>query len=396
MSEDDRFQLREDFAAACAPKVARPLHRIVDRDPGRKLRIGIVSGDLRDHPISRNLSPFLVGRDRSSLEVHCYAAVRRADAMTDWIKGQVDAFRPYDSLSDLQLATVIAEDQIDVLIFLAGYFDENRPLVGCYKPAPIIVSYHDGSTSALGTTDYIISDRHLTPPNGLERFTERVIRIPSFYMHAPLEPSPEIGPCPSLKNGYVTFGSTNNPAKVGDAVLEAWGQLLSRMPTARLILKYRMSFKEPLLRDRVLSVMARYGVGAHRIEFWDGNVRMDEHLSIYNDIDVTLDPFPFGGSTTTFESLWMGVPVVTLAGTNMMGRMPISILKTVGVDGLVAETQEDYLGLAETLAGDTDRRTQFRNDLREQVRQSPICDHSKKARFLQQLIRAVWRQWCQA
>lgn len=395
LSEADRFQFRLDFVAACAPKVEGAFYQkaSIKRDPDRALRIGVLSGDLRDHPISRNLGPFFAGRDRDKFKVFCYGQSRRADAMTETIKGQVDGFRSVDSLSDSQLAKVIAEDKIDVLLSIAGYFDENRPLVACYKPAPVIISYHDGSTSALDGVDYIISDRFLTPPGGTEKFTERVIRIPSFYMHAPLDKAPIIGPCPSEKNGYVTFGSCNNPAKIGDAVLDVWGELLASMPQSRLLLKYRLAFKEPLLRDRILSVMSRHGVGAHRLVFSDAALQHESHLAVYNHIDIALDPFPFGGSTTTFESLWMGVPVVTLAGTNMMARMPISILKTVGVDGLIADNLDQYFFIIRDLADDEGRRADYRATLRDQVRRSPICDPAKKARYLERLIRAVWHRW---
>ena len=395
LTEKERFQLRKDFVKACAPERNRGRIKYdVEPSPEKKLRVGIISSDFRDHPIARNLGPFLFNHDRDNFELYCYGAARRADRITEEIRNSVEHFQYFDHLSDAQLAAIIAEDKIDILLSIAGYFDENRPLVSVFKPAPVIISYHDGSSSAIEQMDYIISDRHLTPPYGEELFSEQVLRIPSFYMHEPLDLAPEVGPSPFKKTGYVTFGSTNNPAKLGDDVLDAWGELLAAVPTSKLLLKYRFAFKEPMLRDRILSIMAKHGVGANRVDFWDKRLDLASHLSVYGHIDIALDPYPFGGSTTTFESLWMGAPVITKAGTNMMARMPTSILKTVGLDDFIATDRAEYLQKLKDLANDPARLQELRQNLRDQVRRSPICDVSSKNRYLQRLLRAVWRRWC--
>jgi predicted O-linked N-acetylglucosamine transferase (SPINDLY family) len=368
---------------------------VPERDPERRLRIGYVSSDFVDHPIVRNLGPVLAHRNRERFEVVCYAETPRPDAETDRMRTVADRWRETVGHSDDEVAAQIAADGIDVLVCLASRLDKGRPLVAAYRAAPVQVSFHDPGTSGLTAMDYLIADPVLVPrrpvdPAQAERFSERVVRLPSFYIHAPLG-GPEVGALPAKTNGYVTFGSFNNPAKVNDEVLAVWGEVLRAVPTARLRLKFKNWFGNEGLRERV-----RRGLGdtGARVEFVGDEAGRAEHLSLYNDVDVALDPFPFTGSTTTFEALWMGVPVVTLAGSAMAGRWSASMLHALKLDALVAGTRAEYVTVASGLAGDLERLAGLRAGLRGRVAASALCNGPARARQVERLYRALWRRWC--
>ncbi|HEY3850374.1 MAG TPA: tetratricopeptide repeat protein, partial [Steroidobacteraceae bacterium] len=346
-----RFEAR--FAAPVQARFAVPDR---DRDPERPLRVGYVSSDFVDHPIARNLEPVLANHDRRRYEVFCYAETPQPDSMTAHLRGVVDAWRETIGLADEDVAAQIRADRVDILVCLSSRLDKGRPLLAAYRPAPVRVSFHDPGTSGLSAMEYLIADRVLVPrgPKVLEkeeRFSERVVGLPSFYIHAPLG-GPEVGPLPAAARGYVTFGSYNNPAKVNDEVLAVWGEVLRAVPGARLKLKFKNWFGNQGLRERVLRGL---GSDGSRVEFVAAEAARGEHLALYHDVDVALDPFPFTGSTTTFEALWMGVPVVTLAGRAMAGRWSASILHALRLDELVAGSRDEYVRLARELATDPER-----------------------------------------
>jgi predicted O-linked N-acetylglucosamine transferase (SPINDLY family) len=391
LAEHRRFEERHARPLYALPQ---PRHPNLP-DPDRRLRIGYLSSDLRDHPVAHNLEPLLAARDRQAFSVTLYASTPHRDTVSDRLQGLADAWRNVQDCDDAAVAERIRTDGIDILVILAGRFDHNRPLVAAYRPAPLQVSFHDGATSGLEAMDYLIADPVMVPRGGAERFTERVIRLPSFYAHAPLDDAPEPGPPPLLRNGYPTFASFNAPAKLNDAVLSLWARLLLRVPEARLVLKYRAHFLVPALRRRVLAAFAAHGVEPARITLPEEAAQQRAaHLARYREVDIALDPFPFCGSTTSFEALWMGVPVVTLPGTNMISRWSASLLKVGGATDLIAATPEDYLAIAAGLARDPARLTGLRAGLRGRLAASSLCDGPAKARQIERLYRAIWRRWC--
>jgi protein O-GlcNAc transferase len=300
----------------------------------------------------------------------------------------VEGWRSTVGQSDAQVAEQVMADGIDVLVLLAGRFDRNRPLVASHRAAPVQVSFHDPGTSGVPGMDYLIADPVLVPRRPQERFSERVVRLPWFYIHAPLA-EVAIGESPSQGTGRVTFGSFNNPAKVSAEVLGLWRRVLEAVPGSVLRVRFKNWFSNAGLRARFEAAL-----GAARVEFETAEAGLEGHLGSYNGIDVGLDPYPFTGSTTTFEALWMGVPVVTLLGESMAGRWSGSMLRAVGLDDLVASSAEDYVRVAAALAGATARRAALRASLRERVRRSPLCDGAGRARQLERLYRALWRRWC--
>ena len=382
-----------EFGAAMAARATTKLPAWEgSRDPERRLRIGYVSSDFYDHPVGRNLEPVLAGRDRARFDVVGYAEQGAPDGMTARLRGLTDEWRVTLGLSDEALARQIRADRIDILVLLAGRFDKNRPQAACWRAAPVQVSFHDPATSGIAEMDYLIADPVLAPKKDRrERFTERVARLPSFYIHAPLENAPDPGPPPLASGAPATFGSFNNPAKLNRAVLKLWGEVLTAIPGSRLALKFKNWFGNENLRERVLNGL---GVDAERVMFVAGDTERDQHLALYRQIDVALDPFPFTGSTTSFEALSMGVPVVTLAGDRMVARWTAAMLTRLGLTELIAEDPAGYVRIARELAGDARRLSALRAGLPARVAASPLCAAYAKARQVERLYRAFWRRFC--
>ena len=390
------------FATCCAfgRRFGRPsplgagfAKRPRDLDPDRRLRIGYVSSDLRaDHPVARNLRPVFAHHDRSRFEICVYADIAAPDKTTNEFRSLADRWIAAEGMDDRDLAAAVHADEIDVLVILAGRFDRNRPLVAGYRPAPVQVSFHDPATSGITEMDYLIADPILAPVDGTERFTERVARLPCFYVHEPLVGAPPVKPLPLASAGVPTFGCFNNPAKLSDACLALWARLLAHIPDARLVLKFRNWYGAAALRRRAAEAIERAGVALERLVIVEADRPGVHHLDMYNEIDVALDPFPFTGSTTTFESLWMGVPVVTLTGDTMVGRWTASMLRAVRLDHLAASTPDAYIAAAAGLVADPARLAALRAGLRARVGASPLCDARGRTRQIERLYRAFWRR----
>lgn len=393
-SNDARYAEARRFAEVYGRRQPGPAPYGNSRDPARRLRIGYFSSDLREHPIGRNIEPLLLYRDKAQYEVFAYSEVRKPDDMTAHLRTLTDVWRSTVGQTDEDVAAQMRSDELDILVLLAGHLDDNRPSVCAFRPAPIQLSFHDVTTSALDCVDYLIGDRVVCPSSGGERFTERVIRLPSIYAHEPIADAPAIGPLPCRSAGHVTFGCLNNPSKLNGAILGLWGRILQAVPGSRLALKFRRWFLTPELQARVTVALAARDIDPTRVEFLGGDDRRADHLEIYNRIDIALDTYPFAGSTTTFEALWMGVPVVTLMGGNMMSRWSGSMLKVLALDDLVTETPDSYVRTVAELAADHDRLASLRSGLRERILRSPLVDGRRRARQVERVYRAMWRRWC--
>jgi predicted O-linked N-acetylglucosamine transferase (SPINDLY family) len=363
-----------------------------DRDPERRLRIGILSPDLHGHASSFNfMSPFH-HRDPAAVHLTGYSLVARPDATTADFQARSDQWRDVAALSDRAIAEQIRADAIDLLVVCCVRFEGNRPLAVTYRPAPIQVSFLDCATSGLRSFDYFVSDAQASPPAGsTERFVEQIVRMPLVWNRPPPTDYPPVGPLPALANGYVTFGSLNRPNKINAAVIALWAALLRAVPTARLALKYRNRFAEPMLRARVLAAFVAHGIAPERLVFLPGEMG---YYAAYNHVDIVLDTFPFPGVTTTFDALAMSVPVVARCGDSFLLGLCATILAAVGLPDLIARSDAEFLRIAAHLAGDLDRLAALRAGLRAQVSASPLCDGPAHARALEQLWRRLWREWC--
>ena len=385
------FDIQRAFGRTVA-RIAKPQPLANDRDPERQLRIGWSSSDFQNHPVGRNLEMIFRYRDRSKFEAIFYSGVTKPDAMTDNFRNQADLWRSTVELGDAEVADLIRSDRIDVMVYLAGRFDNNRPQIAAWRPAPVQISFHDVATSGLDAMDYLIADPVLAPRHTTELFTERVLRLPNFCLHAPPQDSPPTADPPCLSGRPVTFGCFHNPTKLNAKVFALWAELLRRIPPARMRFKYMERYASEALQA---TIRRRLGLEfADRVEFDAIRTPLGQHLAQYNLVDIALDPFPFNGSTATFEALWMGVPVVTLAGDRIVSRWSASMLSKVGLTDLIATTPEQYLDIAAELATDPSRLTALRTSLQERVRRSSLCDGRRTTRYLERALRAVWRKWC--
>lgn len=365
-------------------------------DPGRRLRIGYLSTDLHSaQPVARNLEPVLRAHDRERFELFVYSDIPLVDPTVERFQSLSDGWRMVAGLGNEALAQGIRADGIDVLVVLAGHFDANRLGVCAHRPAPVQVSYHDVSTSAMPVVDALIVDRVIGARPLEERFAERLVRLPSYVIIVPPDDPPPLVPPPLLRHGFPTFGCFNNPAKMSDAALDLWARVLGAVPDARLRLKYQKHYDAPACRQRILDRLAAGGVDPARIEFLPGSLSsVSEHLALYDGVDVALDPFPFSGSTTTFEALFMGVPVVTLPQPRLVARWSASILTAAGMPEFIAGSPDDYVAIAVGAVADAPRLAALRERLRDRVLASPLCDAPRMARRLERVYRALWRRWC--
>jgi predicted O-linked N-acetylglucosamine transferase (SPINDLY family) len=373
---------------------AEPLASLIqplanDRAPDRRLRIGYVSPDFREHPVARFLLPLLKAHDHTHFDIFCYSSLAVPDGITEQCRKYADGWREVFSLADEQLAQLIRKDHIDILVDLSMHMANNRLLVFARKPAPVQVTYLAYcSTTGLRTMDYRLTDPFLDPPDRDERYyTERSIRLPqTYWCYQPPDDSPSVSPLPAWQSGGVTFGCLNNFCKVTAPTLAAWSQLLQVLPQARLLLHAQ----DGSHRDRVRSYFANQGIAADRVSFV-GRVPLTEYMRLYQEVDVALDPFPYGGGTTTCDALWMGVPVISWAGSTAVSRSGLSILSNVGLAELVAFDGEQYVQRALELAQDLPRLSVLRASLRQRMQNSPLMDAPRFARNVEAAYRGLWK-----
>ncbi len=361
-------------------------------DPERRLRIGYVSPDFREHVMGRFSEAVVRSHDRERFEVFCYADVSRPDALTRRIQVSADQWRPLTGLSDDRAADLIRQDRIDILIDLAGHTGGNRLRLFARKPAPIQMT-HFGyiGTTGLETIDYRLTDAHTDPPGLTEAyFTEKLLRLPEVLWCYPPPPSPEVGPLPAVQAGRVTFGSFNNLCKVTEEIIALWAQILTALPEARMVL---LAGAGRAGDERVRSAFARGGIGPDRVTLL-GRQSRDAYFQLYQGVDVCLDTFPFSGCNTTADALWMGVPVVTLAGPTCVSRQGVATLVHAGLGQLVTESAAAYVETAIGLARDISWLRELRSGLRERIKRSPLLDVPGFTHHLEEAYRWAWRQWC--
>jgi predicted O-linked N-acetylglucosamine transferase (SPINDLY family) len=362
------------------------------RDPERRLRVGYLSADFRDHPVGHSLVASLERHDRSEVELTLYALLRSGDETTRRFQRAADRWRWVAGMDERLIAGQIRADAIDVLVLVAPHTGGHRPLVAALKPAPVQVAMYDLSTTGMQAVDAVLTDRFVQPAGGTERFAEQLVHIPCLVNNDPPPPVPTPPP-PSLTRP-VAFGSFNNPAKMTPGVVALWAEVLKAVPDSRLTLKYLDRYSDPALRDLVLERFAGHGIGADRLDLRTRRIARPEQLALLGEVDVALDPFPFNGCTATFEALWMGVPVVALEGVRFLGLMSASFLRHLGLDELVAADHRRYVDIAASLAADVGRRSVLRRELRARVAASPLCDAEAHARSLVTAYRGLWRRWC--
>ena len=349
------------------------------------LRIGYVSPDFRDHPVGRFVLPIIRGHQRTRFKAYCYSSVAMPDRFTAAIASAADRWRLVNALDDRQLAQKIRADGIDILVDLSLHMRGNRLGTFAQKPAPVQVSYLAYcSTSGLDAIDYRLTDPFLDPakPGRDALYTERSIRLPQSYWCYVPPLAPTVAPLPLKTTGFVTFGCLNNFCKVTDHTLRLWREIFQTLKRAKLTLHAA----EGAHRQRVLD---RLGVTPDRVHFV-GRLPHDQYLRIHHEIDIALDPTPCTGGTTTCDALWMGVPVISLAGELAVARGGLSILSNIGLAELVAESDQQYVAIAVELANSVRRLSELRQTLRERMRGSRLMNQGQ---FIRDLESAYLRMW---
>jgi predicted O-linked N-acetylglucosamine transferase (SPINDLY family) len=361
--------------------------------PLRTLHIGYVSADFCRHPIGYFLLPVINAHDRNKVKVFCYSNRSDSDDMTEQLRARAECWSSIAGKSPLEVAEQVRADGIDILVDLAGHTASNCLRLFALKPAPLQVTWAGYTgTTGLSTIDYIISDSCETPEGTDQWYTERIIRLPGDYLcYTPPEYAPEVGQLPVLSAGGITFGCFNSLLKVNEAVISLWIRILHKLPAAKLLLITRQ-LGDPEISTHYRKMFAAAGV-AKQVEF-RGALAHKELLECYNEIDIALDPFPYSGGLSTLESLWMGVPVVTKAGTTFAGRHSASHLSVVGLPELIAETADEYLDIAFRLANDLPRLSGIRSGLRTKMIET-VCDGSHFTRGLEAAFREIWTAWCE-
>jgi protein O-GlcNAc transferase len=358
-----------------------------DRSADRKLKIGYVSPDFRDHSAAFFIDPLLSNHDPDQFEIFAYANVARPDAITQRLKKYPQVWRDTQGMTDERVAEIVREDRIDILIDLAMHMSNNRALLFARKPAPVQITWlaYPGTTG-MTAIDYRFTDPHLDPPGQNDsHYSEKTIHLPeTFWCYNPLTTEPAVTDLPALKSGQVTFGCLNNFCKVNDQVLHLWAKVLDAVPGSRLILLSPPGGH----RRHVMDILGE------RVEFLSHQRRPD-YLATYNRIDLGLDTFPYNGHTTSLDSLWMGVPVITLCGQTIVSRAGLSQMTNLGLSGqFVARSAEEYVQLAAKWANDLPGLSEIRKSLRSRMEKSPLMDGSRFARHMETLYRQLWRKYC--
>ncbi len=364
------------------------------RDPNRRLRIGYVGPTFRTQVVGLYFEPLLEAHDRSAFEIACYSDVPKPDQVTARLRGQADLWRDTAKLSDAELSDLIRSDGIDILIDLNLHMASSRLLAFARKPAPIQLC-HLGypATTGLSAMDYAVTDIHLDPPGESdEAYTEELIRLPdSYWCYKPPEECPEVNELPALKNGFVTFGSLNNFNKINDHVLALWSRILAAVPGSKLALMLEGgAAANPSLMRRL---EAQHNIPSSRLLIFQRADRA-KYMAMYHRIDIALDPFPYAGHTTSFDSTWMGLPLITMPGRTSVSRAGVTVLGNIGMTEMIVHSPEEYLALGTQLANDVPRLVELRAMLRERMARSPLTDAKWYARNFETALRKVWTEWC--
>ncbi len=365
------------------------------RDTERRLKIAYISPDMRTHSVSNFFEPLLAAHNSDQVETVCYSSIPCPDETTISLQNLAHQWRDISRMPDTEIIKMIRDDGIDILVDLAGHTACNHLTIFLYKPAPIQVTWLGyPNTTGLSTIDYRITDYMADPKEQDKYYTEKLYRLPEcFLCYKAPESCPPVSPLPAIGTEYITFGSFNNLDKMNRSVIRLWSNILKEITNARLLLKNpALSEKENC--KRILSWFAEDSIDLGRIELHGRVPCREEHLAFYSRIDIALDTFPYNGTTTTCEALWMGVPVITQIGDRHAGRVGLSLLSTMGLDAWVADSVEHYIDIAKELAININRLADLRAGLRQTMQSSRLCDGQDFAARMETAYRKMWQQWC--
>ncbi|MEN6586047.1 MAG: tetratricopeptide repeat protein, partial [Sulfuricella sp.] len=359
----------------------------------RKLRIGYVSADFRMHSAAYAFEPLLCFYDRDAFEVFCYSNSPRKDQMTLKFHQSVDHWREVYGVSDEQMAEMVRRDEIDILVDLSGHSAGNRLLMFARKPAPVqATGWGHANGTGLEAMDYLASDPVSIPNEARQYYAEEIIDLPCQIPYASPSDSPPVSGLAAKKNAFLTYGCFNRLAKMTEENFALWAEIMKAVPDSRLMLKAKElsdTGRQTWVRER----FAGHGIAPERL-ILAGQTTWYEHMQHFNEVDIALDPFPYGGGVSTYESLWMGCPVVALKGQTLTGRIAAAIECALGMEDWVADSETDYVQLAVTKAENPDALKALRSTLRARLQVSPLGDAGKYATLVEENYRRIWKIWC--
>ena len=395
---DEVADAHREWGVQASRGIARLPRAVRDASPDRPLRVAYISPDFRRHPVSYIFAPVLERHDPSQVLSYCYHAFNGEDTYTARLRGKASAWREVGGIDDMALADLLVRDRIDIAVDLAGHTTHNRLLALARRPAPVQASWLGYfNTTGLPAIDYFITDPHCSPdgsaagsPAEQERwYVEKLARLPATrFVYEPSEYMPEPNSLPAGADGPVTFGCLNNAAKLNDAVLALWSRVLAAVPASRLLLQAG-ALSSDAGRTRMTDRLRHAGIDTARVELRPF-ATIDRAAFTYHDVDIALDPFPFCGGMTSFEALWMGVPVVTLPGPTVVSRQTHAMLVNLGMDGCSASSADAYVQAAASLAAERDKLSALRAGLRARFAASALADHAGFTRELEALYRRFW------
>ncbi len=357
-----------------------------------RIRLGFVSPDFKEHAIVR-FFPAVFELDRSQFEIYCYASVDYPDEVTELLKKRCDAWRDIVKMKDPDAAALIAQDQIDILIDLSGHTSANRLRIFTHRPAPVQMSWLGyPNTTGLSCIDYRVTDSFADPPGQTEHLhSEKLWRLdPCFLCYQPIEKTPDVTDLPCLKGEPITFGSFNDLGKIRPTTISLWSSVLKAVPESRLLLKTRQ-FDSQWAPENLTAAFEREGVPPNRLILLGRDPTLGEHLKKYSRIDIALDTYPYHGTTTSCDALWMGVPLITLAGKTHVSRVGMSLLNAVGLPELAADSPEEFVLAASKLASDPTQLAEIRSSLRSRLQNSPLGDPSAFAQRFGEMLVGVFQ-----
>lgn len=388
-------RFHQELAAGVSRNAKRCPMRRLPKPDGRVLRIGYLSPDFRSHPIGFFISPVLQHHHADQFHVICYALPCAPDELTNQLKGYAHQWRDFEGWTLDRMAAQIQDDQLDILIDLAGYTAGGRMDLMARKTTPIqAVFLGYPSSTGLAEMDYIIADHHLIPPTQEHLYTERPARLPhSFLCYRPQPGAPAVSPLPVATNGYITFGSYNNLPKISGRSMDLWTKVLQAVPNSRLALM-ASSLADIETQKMFRQHFVRRGIAGERIITLPPVSPLPSFLAEYRRIDIALDPIPYNGGTTSCDALWMGAPVVTLTGEGFVGRMGTSLLNTIGHREWIASTEDEYVRIAQSLAADINALKEIRTTLRDDIMRSGLYDAQGYTSSLEGLYRQMVETHC--
>ena len=356
----------------------------------KKLRVGFVSGDLREHPVGFFLLNTIKNLKNKNLELFAYSNYKIKDKINIKLKSHFTNWREIESQSNMDVINIIRKDKIHILIDLSGHSDKNRLPIFINKPAPIQATWISyPGTTGIPEIDYIIGDQFVTPENESKHFAEKIFRLPNMWLSfTPPDFDVKISELPAIKNRYITFGSFNHLSKINKKVIFLWSKILKSVPNSKIFLKTKQ-LNDIYLKKKIIDEFKKNGIDLNSIILEGGSPR-NELLDSYNKVDIALDPFPYSGGVTSLEAIWMGVPVLTKKGFRFVSHTTESINHNSGMSDWVANNENDYVEKAIKFSDNLKLLTKINKNLRQTALKSPLFDSTV---FAEQLNNAFWEMW---